>query len=320
MLDLHVHLRGTMRPPKIKELAMRNGVAVPAGILQARGYGWRDFTSFLETYDRVTSVIVTARDLEEVAYEYLKASALIGATYVEFMLSPPDLMRTGVPFEDQLSAVSAARDQAFELHGIDCRMIATAVRHLGPDPALNAARIAVARRNEILVGFGLTGDERRFAVGEFTEAFRIARSEGLLATAHAGEHLGAETVVEAIEKLGLSRVGHGVRAAESEAVLRQLADIRIPLEVCLSSNLALGLYHSLAEHPIRRLREAGCLIALGTDDPPFFETDIAGEYSKAIEALRETRRSIAYDAIGAAFCDDTTKAHLRSMYSPNTSA
>jgi adenosine deaminase len=319
MLDLHVHLRGTMLPRKIEELAARNGLAVPTDTLQARGYGWRDFTSFLETYDRVTSVIVTARDLEEVTYDYLRFSASIGATYVEVMLSPPDLMRTGVPFEDQLSAISAARDQAFELHGIDCRMIATAVRHLGPHAALNAARIAVARRNEILVGFGLTGDERRFGVGEFREAFRIARSEGLLATAHAGEHLGAETVVEAIEKLGLSRVGHGVRAAESEAVLRQLADSRIPLEVCLSSNLALGLYHSLADHPIRRLREAGCLITLGTDDPPFFETDIAGEYSKAIEALRETGRAITYDAIGAAFCDDATKARLRSMHAPNTS-
>ncbi|WP_418336558.1 hypothetical protein [Rhizobium gallicum] len=122
------------------------------------------------------------------------------------------------------------------------------------------------------------------------------------------------------EKLGLSRVGHGVRAVESEAVLRQLADTRIPLEVCLSSNLALGLYHSLADHPIRRVREAGCLITLGTDDPPFFETDIAGEYSKAIEALRETGRAITYDAIGAAFCDDATKARLRSTHAPNTSA
>lgn len=322
MLDLHVHLRGTMLPPKIEELAARNCVRVPPETLRARGYGWSDFTSFLRAYDRVTSVIVTARDLEEVTYEYLRSSASTGATYVEFMLSPPDLLRTGVPFEDQLSALSAARDQALELHGIDCRMIATAVRHLGPGAALNAARVAVARRNEILVGFGLTGDERKFAVDEFVEAFRIARSEGLLATAHAGEHLGAETVVEAIEKLGLTRVGHGVRAAESEAVLRQLADNRIPLEVCLSSNLSLGLYNSLADHPIRKLREAGCLIVLGTDDPPFFETDIAGEYEKANEALglREAGRAITDDAIGAAFCDDATKAWLRSVHARDNSA
>ncbi|MGY6697713.1 MAG: adenosine deaminase [Roseinatronobacter sp.] len=281
MIDLHVHLRGTLTPTMARRLAERNSMNLDAALWTSKGYGWHDFSSFLRAYDHVASVIVTAEDLEEVAYDYLSRSAQLGTTYVEFMLSPPDLMRVGVALDDQLAALSAARDRALDEHGIDCRMIATAVRHLGPDAAIQAARIAGGRRHDILVGFGLTGDERMFSPSDFKEAFRIARSEGLRATAHAGEHLGPDTIIEAIEVLGLERVGHGIRAIESEGVLRQLASAKVPLEVCLSSNLALNLCSSIGAHPAGRLAAAGCVIVLGTDDPSFFSTDIETEYRLA---------------------------------------
>lgn len=281
MIDLHVHLRGTLTPTMACKLAERNSINLDAARLAAKGYGWHDFTSFLQAYDHITSVIATAQDLEEVAYDYLSRSAQLGTTYVEFMLSPPDLMRMGVAFDDQLAALSAARERALELHGVDCRMIATAVRHLGPEAATQAARLAVGRRHDLLVGFGLTGDERMFPVGDFKEAFSIARSEGLRATAHAGEHLGPDTIIEAIEVLGLERVGHGIRAVESEDVMRQLVSAKVPLEVCLTSNLGLNLYPSIGKHPIDRLAAAGCAIVLGTDDPSFFSTDIEAEYKLA---------------------------------------
>lgn len=281
MIDLHVHLRGTLTPAMACRLAERNSMILDRSMWAAKGYGWHDFSSFLRVYDHIASVIVTAQDLEEVAYDYLSRSAKLGTTYVEFMLSPPNLMRVGVAFDDQLAALSSARDRALEAYGIDCRMIATAVRHLGPAAAIQAATIAAGRRDDILVGFGLTGDERMFAASDFKEAFRIARSEGLRATAHAGEHLGPDTIIEAIEVLGLERVGHGIRAVESESVTRQLASAKVPLEVCLTSNLALNLYPSIGEHPVGRLAAAGCAIVLGTDDPSFFSIDIETEYRLA---------------------------------------
>ncbi|MQT11184.1 adenosine deaminase [Segnochrobactrum spirostomi] len=281
MIDLHVHLRGTITPTMARKLAERNSVHLDVASWAEKGYGWHDFTSFLSAYDHIASLIVTTRDLEEVAYDYLARSAQLGATYVEFMLSPPDLMRVGVAFDDQLAALSSARDRALEEYGIDCRMIATAVRHLGPASAIQAATIAASRRDDILVGFGLTGDERMFVASEFKEAFRIARSEDLRATAHAGEHLGPDTIIDAIEVLGLERVGHGIRAVESESVTRQLASAKVPLEVCLTSNLALNLYPSIDEHPVSQLAAAGCVVVLGTDDPAFFSTDIEQEYRLA---------------------------------------
>ncbi len=312
-VDLHVHLRGTIGPATVRRMAARHQILLPESLLRVPGYGWHDFTSFLRAYDQVTSVVQTARDLEEVVYEYLSAAAAANTIYVEFMLSPPDLLRIGVAYTDQLAAIQAASDRARDESGIECRLIATAVRHLGPRAAVEAARVAVAGATSLVVGFGLTGDERQFRVQEFEEAFLIARSEGLKVTAHAGEHLAADIIVQAVECLQLDRVGHGIRAAESPSIMRQLAGSRIPLEVCLSSNLALGLYSSIDEHPIASLAAAGCSIVLGTDDPAFFGTSPHREYELAGIALPcgPSSAKITEQAIDAAFCPEATKAQLR---------
>jgi len=313
LVDLHVHLRGTLARGTVLSLSKRNGAALPDATLAAPYYGWHDFPSFLAAYDLVTSVVRTAKDLEEVALSYLEACAAVGGAYVELMLSPPDLARTGVPFPEQLRALEAAAERAAEEWGIHCRLIATAVRHLGPAAAIQAARMAVSIKSDLLVGFGLTGDEKRHSAREFAEAFSIARSEGLRATAHAGEHLPADTILEAVEALGLDRVGHGVRAAESSRVLRQLAVAQIPLEVSITSNIALGLYPSIEAHPIGQLAAGGCTIVLGTDDPGFFDTDLAREYDLAASSTPSlSRELISAAAIDAAFCDAETKALLMS--------
>lgn len=316
LVDLHVHLRGTLVRETVLSLVERNGDADPGAVHASGRYGWHDFESFLRAYDLVTSIVRSATDLEEVASSYLRRCAALGGAYVEFMLSPPDLARTGIPFSDQLRAVQSAAEQAVEEWNIHSRLVATAVRHLGPEAAVEAARMATSVRAEILVGFGLTGNENVHSVGEFAEAFHIARSEGLLATAHAGEHRPADTIIEAIDALRLDRVGHGVRALESAAVTRQLASAQIPLEICLGSNLALSLYPSIAEHPIRGLSDAGCAIVLGTDDPGFFDTDLRREYDLAKEASPLlTKEAISASAVNAAFCDQDTKALLRSRLS-----
>ncbi|MHA6641816.1 amidohydrolase family protein [Mesorhizobium sp. A623] len=178
--------------------------------------------------------------------------------------------------------------------------------------AIDGACIVANRRRDILVGFGLTGDERVYAASDFKEAFEIARSEGLRATAHAGEHLGPDTIIEAIETLGLERVRHGVRAIESEAVVRQLASAKIPLEICLSSNLALDLYSSIEVHPLRYLAAAGCVVVLGTDDPAYFSTNIAAEYELAaqvgISATQITKQTVL-----ASFCDHRIREYPSEM-------
>ena len=314
LVDLHVHLRGTLVRETVLSLAERNAVSIPEAVFADARYGWHNFATFLKAYDLVTSVVKSATDLEIIAASYLKRCAELGGRYVEFMLSPPDLARTGVPFHDQLKALSSAADRAAEEWGVHSRLIATAVRHLGPAAAIEAARMATSIQSNMLVGFGLTGDEHLYMVGEFAEAFRIARGEGLRATAHAGEHRPADTILQAIEMLGLERVGHGIRAVESQDVMRQLAEAQMPLEFCLGSNLALDLCRSVTRHPVGILADAGCTIVLGTDDPGFFDTDIAKEHALALQANpRLGFETVSANAIEAAFCDQHTKSVLAKL-------
>ena len=313
-VDLHVHLRGTISSATAQKLARRNGITALKGLLEAPGYGWTDFASFLHAYDRVASVVATAADVEEVSYDYLRAAAADGTGYLEFMLSTPHETRSGPPYADQIAAIDAAADRAREETGIECRIIATAVRHQGQNAALEAARIDVNTRSSRLVGFGLTGDEKPYELLLFQEAFAIARAEGLKTTAHAGEHLGADTIIEAIEVLGLDRVGHGVSAASSPDVMRQLAVMGTPLEVCVTSNLQLGVFPDLASYPVGLLAGAGCVVTLGTDDPAFFGTSLSREYALARKVSPDllSPNRISNNAIDAAFCDEETKVKLRA--------
>jgi adenosine deaminase len=268
-LDLHVHLRGTIGPSLARRLARRGNLVLDAALSHTGRYMWSDFSGFLRAYDAVAAVVQNAGDLEEVAFSYLAATAAGGTLYVEFMLSPPDLLRNGISYSDQLAALNAARERSRSQFGIESRLIVTCVRHLGPEAALEAALLASSFTHPYVVGFGLTGDERQFAISDFAPAFRVARDAGLRLTAHAGEHCEAPSIREAVECLGLDRVGHGVRAPEDPSVMSFLAERRTGLEICISSNLALGLYASLDDHPLPQIVAAGIAVSLGTDDPGF---------------------------------------------------
>ena len=317
-IDLHVHLRGTINPAAARLIADRNRLTLPLDIFDEdhTRYSWSNFTEFLQTYDKVGSVICNAADLEWIAEKYLLESAREGVLYVEFMLSPFHLIAAGIPYEDQLSAVSAASDRARESSGIECRLIPTCVRHHGPEIALKVAELVTSYQHPIVVGFGMTGDERRYNAADFVDAFRLAKDAGLKLTAHAGEFRGAESVEESVKKLYLDRVGHGVRSIESPHVIDMLQGSRVGLEVCISSNVALGLYSSAQEHPFEQLRKAGCLVTLATDDPAYFATSPQNEYLIAANAFSLSEvdcKQITLNAIDAAFCDDETKVRLRRL-------
>jgi adenosine deaminase len=321
-IDLHVHLRGTINPAAARLIAERNRLTLPSDIFDEdhTKYAWSSFTEFLQTYDKVGSVICNTADLEWIAETYLLESAREGVLYVEFMLSPFHLMAAGIPYKDQLAAVSAASDRAREASGIECRLIPTCVRHHGPEIAFEVAELVANHRHPIVVGFGMTGDERQYNASDFVHAFRLAKDAGLKLTAHAGEFRGAESVEESVKKLHLNRVGHGVRSVENPRVIEMLQSSGVGLEICISSNVALGLYPSAEEHPFEQLRKAGCLVTLATDDPAYFATSPKNEYLIAATAFGLSAvdcKQITLSAIDAAFCDNETKARLRQSLEGN---
>ena len=312
-VELHVHLEGTAPPDLIRRIAERNGLPVPEGVFAAPDrFAYTDFLDFLKTYDKAASVIRTGEDYRDITYEYLMSCAAEGGIYVELTASPDHAKLVGLSDEKHLDGIARGIDDARAEGGIEGRVLISCVRNFGVEPALRVARYAAERPHPYVVGFSMAGDEENYPPAAYAEVFEIAADAGLGCTVHAGEWAGPESVREAL-KLPVSRIGHGVRSIEDLALVEELVERGIVLEVCPTSNVVLGIYRSYGEHPLPRLRDAGVQVTLGSDDPPYFGATIGGEYALCHEhyGLDDgALTGITRTAIAAAFCDETLKQRL----------
>jgi adenosine deaminase len=312
LAELHVHLEATATPARIRALAERHGMQIPPETLDGDRYHWRDFLDFLAVFDRAVQVIRTAEDYRDITRDYLLACAAEGAIYVEVTVSPDHAAAAGLPYREMVDGVAQGIDDARAQAGIESRMIATAVRNFGVEQAEAVAATVAAQPHPYVTGFGLAGDEAGFPPEPFAGAYDIARDAGLGLTCHAGEWAGPESVRGALA-LGVTRLGHGVRAIEDPALVEELAERGTVLEVCPTSNVVLDAYPDFQAHPFPVLRDAGVRVTLGSDDPPYWGATIGGEYAVARRewglddaALREITRT----ALDAAFIPDDLRSTL----------
>ena len=314
-----MHLEGTISPVLAKKLAVRNHLCLPTDIISidGGGYVYQDFMDFLKAYDTVAEVIKKPEDYYDITFEYLKASALAGGLYTEMMYSPDHAEKSsGVPSASHLEAIQEAIDHAEAQFGILGRILITAVRHFGAESAIKVAMQALKEKQKCIVGFGLGGDEYNFPPKLFTRAYEIAAEGGLHCTIHAGEFADASGMMEAMDHLPIERIGHGVMAMHSPETIARLIDKNIALEICPSSNIALGLFANLKEHPLLQFLEAGVKVSLNSDDPPFFKTNLGQEYDRVqafYQFSPQKMQTFTEMAIGSAFVDEETKQHLRSQ-------
>jgi adenosine deaminase len=312
--ELHVHLEGTATPALVRKIAARNGLEVPDGLFAGPDrFAWDGFLDFLAAYDRAASVIRTGEDYRDIAYEYLARQAADGVIYVELTASRDHARLSGLTDAEHWEGIAAGIDDARADHGIEARILSSAVRNFGVEQAAEVAREAASRPHPYVVGFSLAGDEAGYPAGLFADAFAIAAAAGLGCTVHAGEWAGADSVRAALA-LPVSRLSHGVRAIEDPTLVAELAARGTVLEVCPTSNVALGVFGSYEEHPLRALVDAGVRVTLGSDDPPYFGATVAGEYELARErfGLPDDRLlDITRTAVDAAFAEPDLRETLR---------
>jgi len=312
--ELHVHLEGTAKPGLVRRLAARNGVALPPGLFRDDDtFAWRDFLDFLDTYDLAASVVRTAQDYRDVVFEYLSGCAAEGAIYVELIASPDHARAVGLTEPEHRAGLFAGIDDARAAHGIEARILVCVVRDLGVEAAERIATEAAALAHPYVVGFNMAGDEAGHPPPPFTRAFEIAHDAGLGCAVHAGEHAGPESVQQALALPGVTRISHGVRAVEDPELVRRLADTGTVLETCPTSNVALGVYASYADHPFAALRDAGVAVTLGSDDPPHFGATIGGEYAVARTHFGlddEALLGVTRTAISASFAEQGLREAL----------
>jgi adenosine deaminase len=286
---------------------------VPDGVFDGPDrFAYNGFLDFLEAYDRAASVIRTAEDYRDVTYEYLASCARDGAIYVELIASPDHAALVHLEPAEHLHGIARGIDDAREDHGIEARILFTAIRNLGAEQATRVARYAATRPHPYVVGFQMAGDEANFPATDYAEAYETAAEAGLGCSVHAGEWAGPESVRAALE-LPVTRIGHGVRSIEDPALVEELAAREIVLECCPTSNVVLDLFASYEDHPLPALMDAGVRVTLASDDPPWFGATIGGEYAICREwyGFGDDRlEAITRTAVEAAFCEESLKQSL----------
>lgn len=315
-LELHLHLEGAAPPEVIRELAAEKHVNLTGIFDETGAYRYKDFVDFLRVYEAACTVLQTPQDFYRLTRAVLAASAAEGVIYTEAFLSPDFCGgRDLIAWRDYLAAIEEAARDAEAADGIVLRGIVTCIRHFGPDKAKETALCAAETAGDFITGLGLAGDENMGAPKDFAYAFDMAREAELALTAHAGEWGGPQSVRDAWQDLGVSRIGHGVHAIQDPALMEALAEAGVVLEICPGSNIALKVYEAWRDHPIDRLRRAGVPVTVSTDDPPFFHTTMSREYENLAHHFGwdlPEFAAISDTALEAAFCDAKTKTILRA--------
>lgn len=289
--DLHCHLDGSMRIETILDLARQQGVRLPvedpAGLANwiQMGDEPTSLEDYLKGFAITCSVLQTREALQRTAYELAIDSHGDGVRYLEVRFSPLLNTEGGLNHQQVVEAVADGLEAAHREVGIRSGMILCGMRNMSPETSLEMARLAVANRERGVCAFDLAGAEAPYPAKDHWEAFLYARQHNLAITCHAGEAAGPESIADALHLCGANRIGHGVRLREDPELLDYVNDMRIPLELCPTSNVQTGAVKSFADHPLRSYLEQGLVVTLNTDNRLVSNTSIVKEYLVAHERL-----------------------------------
>ena len=336
---LHEHIEGTVTPEMAAKLAQRHNVSLPDNFVMKDGeydkadfpngryaYDESDFWAFINTYDTVADMMRTPQDYYDVTKDYLSKNAADGGIYAELIVSPMHMATEVNPetgkaelsaprYAAMLEAMTNAAEEVKESTGLETRFIATGVRNLGAENVTEVAKFVRDNPHPLVTGFGIAGNERAGKFDDFAEALSIAKGAGLKLALHAGEICGPESIRDAV-RLGASRVGHGVSAVQDPALMKELAEKNIMVEVCPTSNRILvgELKGDLANHPARKLYDAGIKISLNPDDGGIFGTQTGKEHRISAKEFGFTKAEM-YDitlcALDCSFADVKTRKQLK---------
>jgi aminodeoxyfutalosine deaminase len=285
--ELHLHLEGTVDRETVRLLDP--GVSREA---VDGAWGFTDFAGFIECFKFIAQKIRGPRDYALITARMMENLARQGVTYAEVTLGAGVVLWRGFDFRSVWRAIREAQREAEARLGIEVWWNLDAIRQMGAEHVMEVARLAGDYVGDGAISFGIGGDEVAGPAIGFREAYRYAKDAGLRLTAHAGETAGPESIRAALG-IGAERIGHGIRAVDDAELMRRLREERIPLEVCITSNVKTGAVGSLGAHPVRRLFDAGVPITLNTDDPGVFECDLAGEFGLAREVFGFSEAELA---------------------------
>ncbi len=320
--DLHVHLDGSVRVSTIIDLARKQNVELPTfnpGELEKivmSGKNCRNLAEYLQGFEITLSVMQEPEALYRIAYELAEDAAEENVWYMEVRYSPILHTRRGLKLPTIVDAVIEGLQEAEKKFNIKTGVIICGMRNINPETSLILAELAVAYKNRGVVGFDLAGQEENYPAKDHKEAFFIIRKNNINTTAHAGEAFGPESIHQAIHDCGAHRIGHGTRLYEDGDLLNYVNDHRIPLEVCLTSNVQTGAASSYETHPLRFYYDYGLRVTINTDNRLVSDTTVTRELYLAAKHLNLTLddiKSIIIDGFKSAFLPNRAKSIMLNV-------
>jgi adenosine deaminase len=316
-VELHLHLEGAIQPATLLRIARRNGIDIPArdeaGVAQL--FRYQNFHEFLTVFMALARSLMRGEDFEDIAYELGQTLANQHVLYAEVMISPAQYVLRGLDINELVEGAAAGFARVERERNIRFALAFDYGRQCGVDLAWNILENAIRNRRHGVVAWSIGGDEAFFPPEPFAEVYQAARKAGLHTMAHAGEVVGPISVWGAMEALGCERLGHGIRSIEDANLLERLRERRVTLDISPTSNVRTGAVASFAEHPIRRLFDAGVLITVNTDDPTFFNTTLTDEYRLLVREYGFDADSISqliFNSVQASFLPEQEKLLLHN--------
>ncbi|WP_448568880.1 adenosine deaminase [Thalassotalea ganghwensis] len=321
VIDLHRHLDGNIRPATIWQLANKNSIALPTNdfakflpFVQIQ-HSEPNLVAFLKKLDWGVKVLTTLDDCKQIAFENVEDAFKAGIDYAELRFSPYYMAMTHqLNVADVVAAVIDGINEGVKTYDIKINLIGILSRTFGQEACFKELEALLVHKQH-LVAVDLAGDEYNYPGSLFTEHFNKVQNAGLLVTVHAGEAAGSESIWQAINELGATRIGHGVACRYDEQLMDYMCENSIAIESCLTSNFQTGTVTNLAAHPIKTFLDKGLLVCLNTDDPAVENIELADEFQLAKNTVKLTDKELEQlqvNALNASFLSSEEKAELKN--------
>jgi len=317
--ELHLHIEGTLEPDLLFSLARKNNVGLPYQTPDdvRKAYTFNNLQEFLDIYYAGASVLLHEEDFYLLTRAYLQKAREQNVVHSEMFFDPQTHTSRGIPFDVVIRGINRAREEALREEGTSSHLIMCFLRHLDEASAIHTLKEAVRWKDSIL-GVGLDSSEKGNPPSKFRQVFEMARAEGFLTVAHAGEEGPVGYIEEALNLLNVDRIDHGNRSVDSPELVRQLQERQMALTMCPLSNLKLKVHSDLSQHPAKKLMEQGVLVTVNSDDPAYFGGYVNENYLALAEALQLTKSDIvtlAGNSFRASFLDPVKRNHwLRTIH------
>jgi len=313
--ELHLHIEGTLEPELMFTLAERNKIQLPYKSAQdvEAAYQFNNLQSFLDIYYQGASVLIQEQDFFDLTWAYLSKAHQENVQHVEIFFDPQTHTSRNIKFDVVINGITSALQQAERQFGLSSQLILCFLRHLPEAEAFNTLNQALYYKDQI-VAVGLDSSEDGNPPEKFVHVFEHARNAGFLTVAHAGEEGPSDYIWQALNLLKVSRIDHGVRCDEDEALMRKLVKDQIPLTICPLSNVKLQVFKTLEAHNIKNLLDAGLCVSVNSDDPAYFGGYITANLLAIAASFDLTKQHIyalVENSFNASFISDERKQVLQ---------